>query len=69
MVNNVLGLLEALSAPLLLQGLEMRMSASIGISLGGSRDAQPQELLRNADVAMYRAKSGGPGRFEVFDRG
>jgi diguanylate cyclase (GGDEF)-like protein/PAS domain S-box-containing protein len=41
-------------------------SASIGLAFPSSADDTPQDLLRNADLAMYRAKSGGPGRHEVF---
>lgn len=59
---------EAVSNPLQLEGLELAMSTSIGIALGASADDRPSDLLRNADVAMYRAKAGGAGRFEVFDR-
>jgi len=56
---------QALREPFRLAGREVFMSASIGIAL-----AEPgmgaDELLRNADVAMYAAKNRGKGRFEVY---
>jgi len=50
-------LLDAVSAPLLLDGRELRPTASIGIATGGDEE----EMLRNADLAMYAAKRGGGG--------
>jgi diguanylate cyclase (GGDEF)-like protein/PAS domain S-box-containing protein len=57
-----------LAAPFLLRGHEVFTTASIGIALSSTGYANSGELLRDADTAMYRAKSGGPGRYEVFDR-
>jgi predicted signal transduction protein with EAL and GGDEF domain len=58
---------HALAAPFVLDRTEHAVTASIGIVLasGGSRDADA--LLRDADIAMYRAKERGPGNWEVFD--
>jgi EAL domain-containing protein (putative c-di-GMP-specific phosphodiesterase class I) len=42
-------------------------SASIGIALGGSEDHKPEDLLRDADTAMYRAKGQGIANHAVFD--
>lgn len=42
-------------------------SASIGIAMPTVPNQTPEDLLRNADIAMYRAKAVGPGRSEVFD--
>jgi diguanylate cyclase (GGDEF)-like protein/PAS domain S-box-containing protein len=47
-------------------GRELVVGASVGIAVG-SPDARPEELVRDADVAMYRAKAEGRGRHEVFD--
>jgi diguanylate cyclase (GGDEF)-like protein len=55
---------DALSAPLVVQGREMFVKASVGIAVGRSGAS---ELLRQADVAMYRAKSDGKGRYRVFE--
>jgi diguanylate cyclase (GGDEF)-like protein/PAS domain S-box-containing protein len=56
-----------LARPIPLDGRELRSSASIGIALGGSGHARPEEILRDADLAMYRAKALGRARYEVFD--
>ena len=42
-------------------------SASIGIAFSSSHYGEPQELLRDADIAMYRAKNAGKARHAVFD--
>jgi diguanylate cyclase (GGDEF)-like protein/PAS domain S-box-containing protein len=57
-----------LSTPLSLSGFEVFTSASIGIALSSTAYERPEYLLRNADMAMYRAKAAGQARFEVFDR-
>ena len=58
---------EVLSAPFVMEGTEIRCSASIGIALT-SKDYQfPEEVLRDADITMYRAKTLGKARYEVFD--
>lgn len=56
-----------LAEPFLLEGHEVFVSASIGIALPGDRGASADSLLRDADLAMYRAKASGRGRYEVFD--
>jgi diguanylate cyclase (GGDEF)-like protein len=58
--------LSTLAAPFTVAGRELFLSGSIGISLG-SPDVDPEELIRDADVAMYRAKAGGKARHAVFD--
>jgi diguanylate cyclase (GGDEF)-like protein len=60
---------RALSAPIDVGGYELFTSASIGIVLSTTAHEQPAHLLRSADMAMYRAKTSGRGRFEIFDRG
>ncbi len=59
---------ESLLAPLSIGGCEYVASASIGVSLSANANEQPEYLLRCADTAMYRAKNGGRGRYEMFDR-
>ncbi|MBK8283690.1 MAG: EAL domain-containing protein [Ahniella sp.] len=59
--------ISALNEPIRVSGKELFTSASIGIALGEVRYSAPEELLRDADVAMYRAKARGRQRFEVFD--
>jgi len=61
-------LVEALQTPLLLDDTEFFVSASVGIALSESGTGQGADLLRAADVAMYRAKKLGSGRIEVYRR-
>ena len=56
-----------LEAPFEIDEMEIAARASIGISLGQTPDARPEDLLRDADVAMYAAKAGGKGGFQVFE--
>jgi len=49
-------------------GHQVFSGASIGIALSSDGYERPEEMLRDADIAMYRAKSAGRGRYEVFDR-
>ena len=60
---------KALRTVFNLDGQEVFISASIGIALGTPRYERPEELLRDADIAMYRAKSLGRARHEIFDEG
>jgi diguanylate cyclase (GGDEF)-like protein/PAS domain S-box-containing protein len=57
-----------LNAPFNLDGYEVFASASIGIALGSNEYENPEELLRDADLSMYRAKEKGKARYEVFDK-
>ncbi len=57
---------QALSVPVLIDGNEIAVTASVGIALGGASSDSVTELLRNADIAMYSAKSRGKGGYEVF---
>ena len=54
--------------PFNLGGREVFISASIGIALRDAKYKTPEEMLRDADIAMYRAKSGGKGRHEIFNK-
>ena len=56
-----------LSAPFTLGNRQVFTTASIGIAISSSGYDPPEQLMRKADTAMYRAKSRGPGRHEVFD--
>jgi Amt family ammonium transporter len=60
--------LAELALPFALAGETVYTSASIGIALGGHGYHRPEEVLRDADIAMYRAKALGKARYEVFDR-
>lgn len=58
--------LDRLGAPIQIGNRQMFCSGSIGIALSSSAET-PEDLLRNADTAMYHAKAAGRSRFEVFD--
>lgn len=58
---------QALSTPFNLNGHEVFTSASIGITLSSTDFDRPEDLLRGADIAMYRAKAQGKACHEVFD--
>ncbi|MEP6494372.1 MAG: EAL domain-containing protein [bacterium] len=57
---------ESLRTPVALQGREVCVAASIGIAHATGAE-RVDELLRNADVAMYRAKDDGKGRHAIFE--
>ena len=59
-------ILDAIRQPILVEGKEVVTAASIGIAIAETFETTPDDLLRNADVAMYTAKSRGRNRFEVF---
>jgi diguanylate cyclase (GGDEF)-like protein/PAS domain S-box-containing protein len=59
-------LMVALREPFVFAGQELFVRPSIGIALGTSRTKSPEELLRDADTAMYRAKAEGLG-YRVFE--
>ena len=58
---------RALALPLPLGGHDVIASASIGIAVGDGSITEPHELLRDADTAMYEAKSRGGGQLVSFD--
>jgi diguanylate cyclase (GGDEF)-like protein/PAS domain S-box-containing protein len=58
---------DVLSAPFSIGGREVFTSASIGIAPGLAHYANPDEIMRDADTAMYHAKSRGKARHELFD--
>ncbi|MGD0390834.1 MAG: EAL domain-containing protein [Tepidisphaeraceae bacterium] len=60
-------LLTELSKPLPLNGQEIVITASMGVVAGSGIAASATQLLRDADVAMYRAKGAGGNRFAMFD--
>jgi len=61
------GVLQALHQPLSIGGRELQPSASVGIAIGGERHVLADALLRDADIALYRAKQLGRGRHVLFD--
>ncbi len=69
--NDALGVVarvqEAFGAPFAIAGRPHEVTASVGVALSGPHAADADTLLRNADAAMYRAKSNGRARYEIFD--
>lgn len=59
---------DALRNPFSIDQHEIFTTVSIGIASSASGYERPQEVLRDADLAMYRAKASGKARHEVFDR-
>lgn len=57
----------ALSTPFYVNACEVFSSASIGIALSSHEYDRPEDILRDADITMYRAKALGKARIEVFD--
>ena len=57
-----------LQRPFVFEGRELFVTVSIGIALTISRRMTPEDILREADLAMYHAKARGKARHEVFDK-
>jgi diguanylate cyclase (GGDEF)-like protein len=59
--------IEAVGAPMMLDGHEVQVNASVGIAVHPQDGETIDELLRNADAAMYEAKRAGRGNYRFFD--
>jgi diguanylate cyclase (GGDEF)-like protein len=59
---------DSLRTSFMVEGNETTVSTSIGIALNEPRDLDPSDILRNADRAMYEAKSRGNGRYAVYGK-
>ena len=59
--------IEAVSNPYDIDGHRWSSASSIGIAMGPSDGHNPEQLVRNADLALYRAKSDGRGTFRFFE--
>jgi diguanylate cyclase (GGDEF)-like protein/PAS domain S-box-containing protein len=58
-----------ISAPYIIQGNQLTIGASIGISIAPEDGNDPDQLLKNADLALYRAKADGRGTYRFFEVG
>ncbi|MCP5150201.1 MAG: EAL domain-containing protein [Ectothiorhodospiraceae bacterium] len=58
---------QQIAQPLKLEEQQIVTSASMGIAVSATGYTKPQEMLRDADAAMYRAKATGRGRYVIFD--
>jgi len=61
--------IEAIGEPHNIDGHQVIVGTSVGIGVGPTDGVDPDELMRNADLAMYRAKSEGRGTFRFFEPG
>jgi diguanylate cyclase (GGDEF)-like protein len=60
-------IMEAFVEPFALLGRELTVGVSLGIALSSPTSMSSEELIRNSDVAMYRAKNSGKGHYELFE--
>jgi diguanylate cyclase (GGDEF)-like protein len=61
-------IIAAMARPFALEGKDVFVGATVGIAFADGDAQGPDELLRNADLAMYRAKKAGGGRATTFER-
>ncbi len=62
-------IIEDLKEPICVEGKELFTSVSIGIAISAPEYRMAEEMLRDADIAMYRAKANEEQRFEIFNEG
>jgi predicted signal transduction protein with EAL and GGDEF domain len=62
-------IVEALGAPFIVEEHQIVVGASLGIALSPGDGAEPEQLLKNADIALHRAKSEGRGTYRFFEKG
>jgi diguanylate cyclase (GGDEF)-like protein len=60
-------LVAALARPFNIEGHQVNIGASIGIAVAPNGGSDPDQLLKNADLALYKAKSDGRGQFRFFE--
>ncbi len=62
-------IIEAISAPYDIDGHQVTIGTSVGIAIGPNDGTDPNQLMRNADLALYRGKSEGRGVYRFFEPG
>ncbi len=60
-------LIDVVRAPFVIDGQDLHVGVSIGVAIADSTETNPERLLKNADIALYRAKQGGRGVYRVFE--
>lgn len=60
-------LIECVRTSFVIEDQELHIGVSIGIALAGAERANPERLLKNADIALYRAKQGGRATYRIFE--
>ncbi len=66
-INVAERIMQVLDQPFFIEGRELHSSASVGIAIAQPHYASAEEILRDADAAMYRAKADGRKRYALFD--
>ena len=66
-IQMVTRVLQACSEPVHIDGCDLRVTASIGVTVYPQDNAEADQLMRHADQAMYEAKQSGKNRFHMFD--
>ena len=61
-------IIERISAPYEIEGQQINVGVSIGLAIAPTDGANVDQLLKNADLAMYRAKADGRGAYRFFER-
>ncbi len=61
-------LTSELQQPFTVEGREVVITVSIGIAMSTAKRMTPEDILRDADLAMYHAKGKGKARYEIFDK-
>jgi len=59
-------IVQALAEPVRISGAELLVAASIGVAYGSGRTKDVEDVMRNADLALYEAKGSGKNRYAVF---
>ncbi|WP_342596875.1 EAL domain-containing protein [Cyanobacterium aponinum UTEX 3222] len=60
-------ILDSMRSPFMVSNRQVFTNSSIGIVIGNHKHKTPQDVLRDADIAMYRAKHQGKGKYAIFD--
>ncbi|WP_416305260.1 EAL domain-containing protein [Neptunicella sp. SCSIO 80796] len=61
-------IVNAFETPLEVKGIKVPFRLSVGMVIGGKQYTKPEQILRDADIAMYKAKEMGRGTCQLFDR-
>jgi diguanylate cyclase (GGDEF)-like protein len=60
-------IIDVVGQPSTIEGYDVTVSASVGIAVADAGSTSTESFLKNADIAMYGAKSSGPGNYRMFD--